>query len=118
MGMIYYECCSAHVVVFEHSQIEETSFTEQHLFVVHSTETLNIIVSDHILEAMDQRSATALILLDLSKVFDSVHHSTLISKLYQIGESPEVVKWFKSYLTGRTQFVRIGTAVSQPFDIT
>ena len=84
----------------------------------HSTETLNIMVSDHILEAMDQRSATALILLDLSKAFDSVHHPTLLSKLYQLGASPEVVKWFKSYLTGRTQFVRIGTAVSSSLDIT
>ena len=67
---------------------------------------------------MDQRSATALILLDLSKAFDSVHNPTLFSKLDQIGASPEVVKWFKSYLTGRTQFVRIRTAVSSPLEIT
>ena len=67
---------------------------------------------------MDQRSATALILSDLSKAFDSVHHPTLFSKLDQTGASPEVVKLFKSYLTGRAQFVRIGTAVSSPLEIT
>ena len=42
----------------------------------HSTETLNVLVDDIILEAMDQKSVTALILLDLSKAFDSVHHPT------------------------------------------
>ena len=32
--------------------------------------------------------------------------------------SSEVVKWFESYLTGRSQFVRIGTSVSSSLDIT
>ena len=57
-------------------------------------------------------------LLDLSKAFDSVHHPTLLNKLRHIGASPEVVKWFESYLTGRSQFVRIGTSVSSSLDIT
>jgi retron-type reverse transcriptase len=76
------------------------------------------LVDDIILEAMDQKSVTALILLDLSKAFDSVHHPTLLNKLRHIGVSPEVVKWFESYLTGRSQFVRIGTSVSSSLDIT
>ena len=62
----------------------------------HSSETLNILVSDIILEAMDHKSATALILLDLSKAFDSIHHPTLLNKLIYIGASPEVVKWLKA----------------------
>ena len=76
----------------------------------HSTETLNVLVDDIILETME--------LLDLSKAFDSVHHATLLNKLRHIGASPEVVKWFESYLTGRSQFVRIGTSVSSSLDIT
>ena len=51
---------------------------------------------------------TALILLDLSKAFDSVNLSILLHKLSCIGASPEAVKWFKDYLTGRSQYVRIG----------
>jgi hypothetical protein len=47
----------------------------------HSLETLNVLVDDIILEAMDQKSVTALILLDLSKALDSVHHPTLLNKL-------------------------------------
>ena len=58
-------------------------------------------------------------ILDLSKAFDSVHHPTLLNKLRHTGASPEVVKWFESYLTGRSQFVRIGTSVSSSLiDIT
>jgi retron-type reverse transcriptase len=77
-----------------------------------------LILYDIILEAMDQKSVTALILLDLSKAFDSVHHQTLLNKLRHIGASLEEVKWFESYLTGRSQFVRIGTSVSSSLDIT
>ena len=67
---------------------------------------------------MDQKSVTALILLDLSKAFDSVHRPIWLNKLRHIGASPEEVKWFESYLTGRSQFVRIGTSVSSSLDIT
>ena len=67
---------------------------------------------------MDHKSVTALILLDLSKASDSVHNPTLLNKLRYIGASPEVVKWFEIYLTGRSQFVRIGTSVSSSLDIT
>ena len=45
----------------------------------HSSETLNVLVDDIILEAMDQKYVTARILLDLSKAFDSVHHPTLLN---------------------------------------
>jgi hypothetical protein len=76
------------------------------------------LVDDIKLEAMDQKSVAALILIDLSKTFDSVHHPTLLNKLRHIGASPEVVKWFESYLTGRSQFVRIGTSVLSSLAIT
>ena len=39
---------------------------------LHSTETLNIFISDLILRSMDRREVTALLLLDLSKAFDSL----------------------------------------------
>lgn len=84
----------------------------------HSTETLNILVSDALLDAMDNKKLSALILLDLSKAFDSISHSILLQKLSYIGASREAVNWFRSYLSGRTQMVRIGSAVSAPLPIT
>ena len=47
----------------------------------HSTETLNILVSDSLLDAMDNGRVSALILLDLSKAFDSINHTILLRKL-------------------------------------
>ena len=82
----------------------------------HSTETLNILLTDKILEAMNKKQITALVLLDLSKAFDSIDHARLLHKLSI--SSPSTVKWFKSYLTGRRQYVRIGSAYSDTLPIT
>ena len=84
----------------------------------HSTETLNILISDTLLDAMDNKRLSALILLDLSKAFDSISHSILLQKLSGIGASRNVVNWFKSYLTNRKQVVRIGSTISTPLNIT
>lgn len=72
----------------------------------HSVETLNMLTSDSILDAMDNGKLSSLILLDLSKAFDSIYHSILPRKLSNIGASHEAMKWFQSYLSGRTQNVR------------
>ena len=47
----------------------------------HPTETLNILLTDKKLEAMDKKQITALVLLDLSKAFDSIDHARLLHKL-------------------------------------
>jgi hypothetical protein len=52
---------------------------------------------------MDQKKVTALILIDMSKAFDSLSHEVLLRKLADIGLSESATKWFRSYLTGRSQ---------------
>ena len=84
----------------------------------HSTETLNLLITDHLLDAMDNKKLSAVILIDLSKAFDSISHSILLNKLSAIGVSKETVKWFESYLTGRFQKVRIGSSSSAALSIT
>ena len=51
----------------------------------HSTETLNIHVSDSILNGIDCKKITILVLLDLSKAFDSINHDLLLGKLERKG---------------------------------
>jgi hypothetical protein len=64
------------------------------------------------LEAIDKKNVTAVVLLDMSKAIDSVSHPILLHKLKCVGASSQAVGWFKSYLSGRRQYVRIGSTVS------
>ena len=51
----------------------------------HSTETLSLVVTGHIFKAMDKKEITAMVLIDLSKAFDSICHRTLLLKLQGLG---------------------------------
>ncbi len=79
----------------------------------HSTETLHVAVTDSLLEAMDNKQLSIVVFIDLSKAFDSVQHETLLQKIRDLGASPAVYTWFKSYLSDRLQYVRIGTISSE-----
>lgn len=41
----------------------------------------------------------AMVLIDLSKAFDSLCHDTLLKKLDNLGTSESALSWFKSYLS-------------------
>ena len=47
----------------------------------YSTEPSLIYTTDKILGAIDQKETTAMVLLDMSKAFDSISHKTLLYKL-------------------------------------
>ena len=79
----------------------------------HSTETLSLLVTGHICKAMDKKEITAMVLIDLSKAFDSLCHRTLLTKLKELGASNEALNWFESYLTNRMQSLRLGTCTSR-----
>ena len=59
----------------------------------HSTETALIKITDVILKAMNNKQLTAVVLLDMSKAFDSLDHGILISKLEDVGASNTALKW-------------------------
>ena len=84
----------------------------------HSTETLLLKVTNDLLVVADKKSATVLLMLDLSAAFDTVDHSKLLDILYhEIGLRGTVLKWFKSFIVGRMQKVRIGDCVSNTITI-
>ena len=85
---------------------------------LHSTETLNIFINDAILKAMDKKKLSALVLLDLSKAFDSINHQRLLHKLSNVRASKSTVNWFRSYLTDRFQSTCINSMLSDPLPIT
>jgi len=62
-----------------------------------------------LLQAVDRGEVGALILLDLTAAFDTVNHDILLQRLQRtFGIDVNVHQWFRSYLVGRTQYVRRG----------
>ena len=57
-----------------------------------STETFSVAITDEILAGMDRKMLSAMVLLDLSKAFDSIDHRILLHKLVNVGASSMVVK--------------------------
>lgn len=75
------------------------------------------IVND-MLMAMEKRCVTALVLLDLSAAFDTVDHAILLCRLNKyFGISGIALKFFESYLHGRTQVVAVGESVSHSLPV-
>ena len=75
----------------------------------HSCETATLAVYNDLLCVSDLKSKVVLVLLDLSAAFDTVNHAKLLKKLdKQFGIRGQVLKWFTSYLDGRSFTVTIG----------
>ena len=71
----------------------------------HSTESALFNIQSDILLNMAKGSFTVLTLQDLSAAFDTIDH---------IGISELALGWFKSYLSGRTHSVKVGSTLSHP----
>ena len=80
----------------------------------HSTETLIIKITNDVLIASDERTATVVMLLDLSAAFDTVDHDLLLKILYkEIGIRDIALSWFCSFLKDRSQRVKLGRSISE-----
>ena len=70
-------------------------------------------MSDLLLVADNQQFAL-MVFLDLSAAFDTFDHSMLLLRLQSMfGVSGVVFSWFASYLTDRTQSVKICSVMSE-----
>ncbi len=84
----------------------------------YSTETALLRVKNDILNTMDNRNVMLLLLLDLSAAFDTIDHSILLNRLSQrCGIKGTCLKWFTSYLSNRTQMVKINDAISDSINV-
>ncbi len=79
-----------------------------------STETALTVITDNLYDNMDKRQISLLTLCDLSKAFDSVNHLLLLKKLIKINIDTH---WFDSYLSNRTQSVRLNNTVSSKLNV-
>ena len=70
-------------------------------------------IQDDILKAIDSHRGVLLLLLDLSAAFDTVDHEILPGRLSsRFGIKGKALDWLRSYLTDRTQLVKVDDASS------
>ena len=92
--------------IMEHLQNHSILSDFQHGFRPgYSYQTQLIDFIENIQHAMDQRKQADLILLDFSKVFDTVPHQRLLTKLAHYGIKGDIYKWINFWLSQRTQRV-------------
>ena len=84
----------------------------------HSTETALLKIHSDILASMDAGRVTSLTLLEFSAAFDTIDRTILLSRLDDwFGVAGKALDWFKSYLTGRCQRIKIGDRLSSKADL-
>lgn len=84
----------------------------------HSTVTAVTVVTNDILNGLDNKKSCAAIFIDLSKAFDTVDHHHLLERLQITGFSSTVLRWFSNDLSGRTQCIVIDNYTSSSLEVT
>lgn len=93
--------------VYEHVKCFITP--AQHGFVTGKSTLTNLLeFVTRVTDSMLDGGQLDVIFTDFSKAFDRVSHSLLLLKLQNFGIKSNALRWFKSYLSGRTQRVVIG----------
>ena len=78
----------------------------------HSTsDVVNLLVAE-ILESWNDSLSVIGVFIDLKKAFDTVSHQLILKKLDKLGVKGQLLQWFTSYLTGRSQFTKLGKSIS------
>ena len=83
-----------------------------------STVTQLLTAVTDLFNAMAEGTRTDSIILDFSKAFDKVDLELLLTKLHHVGVDGNLLRWMRSFLTGRIQRVCIDGAASSPCDVT
>jgi hypothetical protein len=87
---------------------------QQYGFINGRSSTLQLLkVMDEWTAALDEGNSINCIYMDFMKAFDTVPHRRMLSKLRSFGFTETMVKWVESFITGRTQQVRIDGEISE-----
>lgn len=90
----------------------------QHGFVPkHSIQINLLLYHNYLVKALNQGFQVDAIYTDFQKAFDKVNHNLLYYKLKNHGIGGNFLKWLFSYLSDRTQVVKIMSHVSYEFPV-
>ena len=107
-----------HTQLLEYLNLNNILNKKQHGFrPKHSTMTSLQELTDAIYNGIEEKSVTMVTYLDFAKAFDTINHLILCKKLGKIGLDEASVSWFKSYLSGRMQSVKVNGITSDPKQI-
>ena len=77
-----------------------------------STSDALVCLTEKIYENIERKDSSVLLLLDFTKAFDSIDHDILLRKMNLMGIVGNPLQWFRSYLTNRPQYVKLGEVQS------
>ena len=83
-----------------------------------STEQAAIQFTDNIKKKVNEGKLVGSIFIDLTKAFDTLSHSKLLSKLSSYGIKNNELHWFTDYLFNRSQCVQFKNALSSEEKVT
>ena len=99
--------------IMKHLEKHRVLCDNQHGFrKFRSCESQLITTVDDLAKNLDNGNQTDMILLDFSKAFDKVNHSSLLAKLQHYGINGKLHKWISGFLDNRTQKVFLEGASS------
>ena len=104
--------------VIDHLLSNRLISDKQHGFVPgRSCETQLLTCFDLWTKMLDKKKPVDVVYIDFKKAFDSVPHQRLLLKLESYGIGPDLLKWFRSFLSGRKQRVNVNGKNSEWVDI-
>ena len=104
-----------HSHVMKHLDSHQILTDEQHGFRAKRSTVTQLITTIHDLaKTIEDNKSVHAAILDFSKAFDKVPHQRLLHKLEYYGIRENLLKWFESFLTGRTQSVICDGSRSNP----
>ena len=84
----------------------------------HSTVTCLFQLINLVYETIEQKSEKiAVITLDLSKAFDSIHHGLLLKKLKNLNLDENSIRYIQSYLSNRKQVTKFSNFISKEEEV-
>lgn len=91
-----------------YSSFHNIIIPEQHGFVKNRSTVSNLVLyANFLFDKMDKRLQIDSIYTDFCKAFDKVDHEILLQKIAYNGIRGNLLRWFSSYVTNRTQKVVI-----------
>ena len=83
----------------------------------HNTSFATMDFLNTIAHSVDQGELAFGVFIDLSKAFDTINHELLLKKLEHYGIAGIALDWFRSYLSGRSQYVSWNNVTSSTLPI-